>query len=139
MMKYKTSSVCLKGTPAFERMRSFLGSYRSCRTICEQKNVKAVESSLDGKSSAIREAFFEECRVRCAEIERFIAELDCREDEKTLLRLHYLEGMSIERASEFIYVSRSTAFRIIKRAEEAALNAFIELESDRMPPERSVS
>ena len=37
-------------------------------------------------------------------------------DEYTLLYLHYIKGIGVEKCAECMYVSRRTAFRILKRA-----------------------
>ena len=37
-------------------------------------------------------------------------------DEYTLLRLHYIKGLSVEKSAESMNVSRRTAYRMLKNA-----------------------
>lgn len=122
------SAIKLDSAPAFERMKTFLGSYLVCQKICEVYMSEKKNGTIRPEEEAIRDAFCEECRQRCEEVEQFIDGLLLGKDEKQMLRFHYLAGMSIEAASERLYVSRSTAFRISKRAEEGALLAFLKYE-----------
>lgn len=139
MNKKEYSTVDLRGTPAFERMKKFLGSYASCRNVCDTYEEEKRLGLVKAGEEVIRDVFYDECRTRCAMIELFIKGLECTGDEKHLLWLHYVQGLSLEAVSERLYVSRSTAFRISKRAEEAALIAFMRIECDQKPPQRSVS
>ena len=138
MSKKESKTIDLRTTPAFERMKSFLRSYRRCKTVCDEYVVERV-MLLDREERTVRDEFYAECRGRCREVELFIKRITCTRDEKHLLWLHYVEGMSIEAVSERLYVSRSTAFRISRRAEEAALFAFLRYEREQRPPERIVS
>ena len=115
-------------TPAYERMRRFLGSYVSCKKACEAYLNKNDSGFLTGVEKEFRDAFYDECRQRCRDIEEFIYSVNAEKEERELLILHYIVGMSIENASERIYVSRSTAFRINERAEYKALMHYISVE-----------
>ena len=139
MEKKGCKTIDLRGTPAFERMRNFLGSYKRCRTVCETYVEEKRIGTVRRGEQPIRDEFYFECRTRCSDVERFLRGVECGKDEKLMLWLHYVEGVSIEAASERLYVSRSTAFRISRRAEEAALFAFLRYEGEQEPPKRSVS
>ena len=39
-------------------------------------------------------------------------------DEATLLHLHYVKGLPVEKCAECMYMSRSTGFRLLKRAQD---------------------
>lgn len=39
-------------------------------------------------------------------------------DESTLLRLRYIKGLSVEKCAECMSLSRSTGFRLLKRAKD---------------------
>jgi len=40
-------------------------------------------------------------------------------DEYTLLRLHYIKGLPIEKCSESMYISRRTGYRLLKKAHKS--------------------
>lgn len=139
MNKKENDAIDLRGTPAFERMRSFLASYRKCKRVCESYSEEKKLGLIKPEEIDVRDSFYRECLKRCHSVEVFISTVNCPQDERRMLWLHYVEGMSIEAVSERLYVSRSTAFRISRRAETAALYAFVSLESKQSQPERSVS
>ena len=115
-------------TPAYERMKRFLGSYISCKKAYEAYDNEKECDLVSGMEKEFRDAFYDECRQRCKDIEAFIYSVNADKEERELLILHYIVGMSIENASEKLYVSRSTAFRINDRAEYKALLRYIALE-----------
>lgn len=58
-------------------------------------------------------------RAKMGEIERFVRSLPvCR--EQTMLFNHYIRGHSVEFCGEMMYLSRRTAYRVIKKAIEMA-------------------
>lgn len=117
-----------KGTPAYDRMKKFLSSYNVCKRACEAYEGEKECGLIKTAEREYREAFYLECKQRCESIEEFIASIDLDRDERQLFFLHYIKGLTIENASEKMYVSRSTVFRINKRAEYKALMRFISLE-----------
>ena len=139
MNKKENKTIDLRGTPAFDRMKNYLASYKNCKRVCEQYAEERKHGTVMKAEEDVRDAFFSECRARCNAIEAFILSVNCGNDERRLLWFHYVEGMSIETAAEKLYVSRSTAFRISKRAEEAALFDFVRLEGEQSSRKRSVS
>ena len=124
-----------KNTPAYARMKSFLSSYVSCKKACEAYEDEKACGLIKSVEKDIRDAFYNECKDRCKKIEDFIASVDLDRDERQLFFLHYIMGMSIENASEKMYVSRSTVFRINKRAEYKSLMRYIAVEG----PDRNIS
>ena len=67
----------------------------------------------DGEDSAFNDAPL--ARARMFEIRHFIIEMkNC--DEKLLLYYHYIRGESVERCAELLGISRSSAFRLKKKA-----------------------
>ena len=40
-------------------------------------------------------------------------------DEYTLLRLHYIKGLPIEKCSESMYISRRTGYRLLRKAHKS--------------------
>lgn len=117
-----------KGTPAYDRMKSFLSSYMPCKAACDMYEAESDADLINKVEREYRHAFYLECKQRCRSIEDFIASVDLDRDEKQLFFLHYIKGLTIENASEKMYVSRSTVFRINKRAEYKSLMRFISLE-----------
>ncbi len=118
-------------TPAFERMRAFLASYVHCRNVSEAFSEEMKRGKISNGDVEARRQIAEECDRRCDAVHEFLESVETKDEEKQLLRLHYYTGMSIEAISEELYVSRSTAMRISKRAEEKALLAFIKYEEGR--------
>ena len=57
----------------------------------------------------------EECRQKMNFIKKLIAEI-APSNEATLLNLHYINGISIEKCGECMFMSRSTAFRLLRKA-----------------------
>lgn len=79
-------------------------------------------------------------RARMFEIRHFIMELS-NSDEKLLLYYHYIKGEPVERCAELLGISRSSAFRLRKRALTLALAHWKEknphtLEEDRAEEKR---
>ena len=54
-------------------------------------------------------------RAKMFEIRHFIMELE-NSDEKLLLYYHYIRGETVERCAELLGISRSSGFRLKKRA-----------------------
>ena len=126
----KANDFAYKGTPAYERMKAFLASYRGCKRACEMYETDEKYGLIKEVEKEYREAFYRECKQRCEMIEDFISSADLDRDEKQLFILHYINGLSIENASKKMYVSRSTVFRINKRAEYKALLRYVSLEGE---------
>lgn len=62
-------------------------------------------------------------RARMFDVRHFIMELEnC--DEKLLLYYHYIKGESVERCAELLGISRSSGFRMKKRALELASSRY---------------
>ena len=67
----------------------------------------------DGEDSVFNDAPL--ARARMFEIRHFIMEMK-NSDEKLLLYYHYVRGESVEKCAELLGISRSSAFRLKKRA-----------------------
>lgn len=119
-----------KDTPAYDRMKKFLSSYVTCKKACETYESECECGLIKKVEKEYREAFINECRERCRAIEEFLSSIDLDRDERQLFSLHYINGLSIESASEQMYVSRSTVFRINKRAEYKAFLRFLSLDTN---------
>ncbi len=117
-----------KYIPSYERMKKFLMSYNPSRRVCECYMKDLCEGIIKPEEYSARERMYIECQVRCREVRAFIDSLYLTDDEKAYLAYRYLSGLTAEAVADKLYVSRSSVFRIAKRAEERALPAFIEYE-----------
>ena len=70
-------------------------------------------SNLDGADETI-------IRARMYGVRQFISELKCDSNTRLLLYWHYIRGVSVTRCAEMMDMSRAGAFRVRKRALEAA-------------------
>lgn len=78
----------------------------------------------DGEDSPFNDAPL--ARARMFEIRHFIMEMK-NSDEKLLLYYHYVRGESVEKCAELLGISRSSAFRLKKKA--LTLAAHIKMKS----------
>ncbi len=67
----------------------------------------------DGEDSAFNDAPL--ARAKMFEVRHFIMGMK-NSDEKLLLYYHYIRGESVEKCAELLGISRSSAFRLKKRA-----------------------
>ena len=67
--------------------------------------------------------------ARMSAIENLITLLN-PSDEYTLLHLHYIKGLSVEKCAECMGISRSTAFRLKKKAHIALCEKLTKKESN---------
>ncbi len=69
-------------------------------------------------------------RARMYGVRHFITELKCDGNARLLLYWHYIRGVSVTRCAEMMDVSRAGAFRVRKRALEAAARALRKVKID---------
>lgn len=108
----------------FGKMKSFLESYRTCRKICDSYKAEYDAGIIPISEADDRERVYRSCRRRCDQVKEFIDSLSIELEKKKMLELHYLYGYTVERCADQLYLSRSTAFRIKKRAEDAACDFY---------------
>jgi hypothetical protein len=70
---------------------------------------------------------------RCDQVKEFIEALPIEPDKKKMLELHYLHGYTVERCADQLYLSRSTAFRVKKKAEASASSFYFSFEQGYSP------
>ena len=112
-----------------ESARSYLESYKIYAKmldmrVCEEK-LFSFGNEETKKAAAAYEAVC--IKTRMKEIEDFIEGLNVESkwlECKIFLRYHYILGYTIEECSERMYVSRSTAYRLKKRALRLAAEEF---------------
>ena len=80
------------------------------------ENYEDIESNSDGADESI-------IRARMYGVRQFISELKCDSNTRLLLYWHYIRGVSVTRCAEMMNISRAGAFRVRKRALEAAARA----------------
>jgi len=82
----------------------------------------------DGDDGAVSDTPL--ARARMFEIRHFIMEMK-NGDEKLLLYYHYVRGETVEKCAELLGISRSSGFRLKKRALAAAAERMSEIENIR--------
>lgn len=89
-----------------------LKEYSTCkRFIDSQAYAKEYFNPYDTQQIDEKEVY--EARMRAIEC---LIQLLAPSDEYTLLRLHYIKGLSVEKCAESMNVSRRTAYRMLKKA-----------------------
>ncbi len=109
--------------------RSYLESYLIYSKMLDMRVCEEQTSSKEDEESRRAVAAYEiVCiKTRMREIEDFIESLDIENKWllcKIFLKYHYILGYTIEECSEKMYVSRSTAYRLKKRALRFAAEQF---------------
>ena len=92
-----------------------LKSYRIYKTMLGLAQQEREAGEDDFRPNRAGERVLLTLRMR--EIERSLHALPM-ERERLLLELHYLEGHSVERCAEMLYISRATAYRLKRRGLE---------------------
>ncbi len=80
------------------------------------ENYEEIERDSDGADESI-------IRARMYGVRQFISELKCDSNTRMLLYWHYIRGVTVTRCAEMMDISRAGAFRVRKRALEAAARA----------------
>ncbi len=111
----KSTRVRYRGTELYardiERARQWLESYRTRRRLEE---LYEVEREMFGQGSVMRPDA--EMSRRLYESRMTIEALDCGDEERLLLRMHAINGLSVAECAARLNVSRATAFRMRRRA-----------------------
>lgn len=97
-----------------EKIENYLKSYGFCYRLMAMKNYedKYFDTMVWEPESPAK---FSLARAKMYEVRHFILDLP-NSDEKLLLFYHYVRMNSVERCAELLGVSRSSAFRLKKRA-----------------------
>ena len=112
-----------------ESARSYLESYKMYAKMLEMREYEEKLFSLSNQEAKQAAAAYETVclKTRMREIENFIEELNIDSkwlECKIFLKYHYIHGYTIEECSEKMYISRSTAYRLKKRALRFAAEGF---------------
>ena len=103
-----------------EEMKDYLSGYKLSRDLLElEKYEREFLRSREWANERPGELSL--ARAKMFEIRHFILELP-NSNEKRLLYLHYIDCEPIERCGDIMGISRSSAFRLKKRALSLALN-----------------
>lgn len=92
-----------------------LKSYAVCKKYIQSQEYAKEYFDTTGTQEIAKKEPYE---ARMHVIESLIQLLE-PSDEYTLLHLHYINGVPIEKCAECMFVSRSTAFRMLHRAHKA--------------------
>ena len=97
-----------------EIVENYLNTYKFCRRMLNLRNYEQKYfDTLEWESESPAE--FSLARAKMYEIRHFILDMpNC--DEKLLLYYHFVRCETVERCGELLGVSRSSAFRMKKRA-----------------------
>ena len=99
---------------SLEEIKEYLSGYKLCRDLLElEKYEREFLRSREWASE--RPGDLSLARAKMFEIRHFILELP-NSNEKILLYLHYIDCEPIERCGDIMGISRSSAFRLKKRA-----------------------
>ena len=93
-------------------VKELLKQYSMCKKFIDAQASVNKYFNLDC-TQKIDEKELYEARIQSIES---LMELLKPSDEYTLLYLHYVKGIAVEKCAEYMYVSRSTVFRILKKA-----------------------
>jgi len=97
---------------------NYLCNYKFCRKLLAMRNYeKKYFDTMEWESESPAE--FTVARAKMFEIRHFVLDME-NSSEKLLLYYHYIRGESIERCGELLGISRSSAFRMKRRALEQA-------------------
>ena len=99
---------------ALSDTENYLCNYGFCRKMLEMKNYekKYFDTLIWENESPVE---FTVAKAKMFEIRHFVLDMESS-SEKLLLYYHYIRGESIERCGELLGISRSSAFRMKKRA-----------------------
>lgn len=97
-----------------EIIENYLNTYKFCRRMLNLRNYEQKYfDTLEWESESPAE--FSLARAKMFEIRHFILDMP-NGSEKLLLYYHFVRGETVERCGEMLGVSRSSAFRLKKRA-----------------------
>ena len=104
---------------------NYLNSYKFCRKLLMMKNYEdKYFDTLEWESESPAE--FSIARAKMFEIRHFILDMP-NSEEKIMLYYHYVRGESVERCGELLGISRSSAFRLKKRALKLAFEKSVKI------------
>lgn len=108
-----------------EAAQDYLRSYRyGCRMLACADYARSYFlhdiDIFDREQAKCDEALL---RARMFGVRSFINELRCDQNSRMLLYWHYIRGESVARCADILGVSRASAFRVRRRALEAAARA----------------
>ena len=122
----KKARECVSDEDFIKQMKAFLESYRICQKICDSYKEEYDAGIIPICEAEDRERVYRACKKRCAQVKEFIGSLSIELEQKKMLELHYLQGYTVERCADQLYLSRSTAFRVKKRAEISACSFYFD-------------
>lgn len=97
---------------------TLLHSYSTCKKFLRAQEYAKEFFDPNGTHQVVEKELYE---TRMHALESVIQVLE-PSDEYTILHLHYIKGVPVEKCAECMSVSRSTAYRMLKRAHTTIIN-----------------
>ena len=108
-----------------KRIENYLKGYKFNRRLLMMKNYEEKYfDTLEWESESPAE--FSLARAKMYEIRHFLLGMD-NSNEKLILYYHYVRNEPIERCAELLGISRSSGFRLKRRALAAAYRKIVEI------------
>lgn len=93
----------------------YLKGYALCEKMLKLDKYERAYFAYDERNSEYKSNDCALCRAKMFEIRHFIMSMK-NSDEKLLLYYHYIRGETVERCAELLGISRSSGFRLKKKA-----------------------
>ena len=100
------------------KIKTLLDSYLTCKRFLHSQEYAKEYFDPDGTQELVKK---EEYEARMRAVESLIQYFE-PSDEYTLLHLHYIKGVPIEKCAESMGMSSRTAFRMLKKVIESICN-----------------
>lgn len=97
---------------------TLLNSYSVCKKFLDSQEYTKEFFDTNATHKVVKKEIYE---ARMHVIESLIQLLE-PSDEYTLLHLHYIKGLPVEKCAECMFVSRATAFRMLKNGRNTIVN-----------------
>ena len=108
-----------------EIIENYLKSYKFCRRVLSLKNYEdKYFDTLEWECESPAE--FSVARAKMFEVRHFLLSMQ-NGNEKLFLYFHYVHCHSVERCAELLGISRSSAFRLKKRAHAKAYHHSVQI------------
>lgn len=128
MKKEKSKSYI--GADETKELKDYLSGYKLCKEILQLERYEREFISQQERWESERPGELSLARARMFEIRNFIMDLP-NSKEKILLYMHYIDCEPIERCGDIMNISRSSAFRLKRKALCFAYAIFSEQKSSK--------
>lgn len=118
------------GADETKELKDYLSGYKLCKEILQLERYEREFISQQERWESERPGELSLARARMFEIRNFIMDLP-NSKEKILLYMHYIDCEPIERCGDIMNISRSSAFRLKRKALYFAYAIFSEQKSSK--------